>query len=95
MREKYFNVDFLIKVQQITWYLVICYFALVFALMILSIEAPVDLISYGVVLILAATGVKLIVMAEQFRMSGLKRFWILSYLLVLILVAVVIQRYFA
>ena len=94
MREKVFNVDFLIKVQRLTWYAVILYFAFVFALIILDFAATTNLVSYGIILILGATGIKLIVMAEQFRKAGLKRFWGLSYLLVLILLAVVAQRYF-
>lgn len=94
MREKYFNVDILVWVQRITWYVVLVYFAFVFALMILDFALAADMALYGIILILGATGVKLIVMAEQFRLSGLKRFWALSYLLILILTAVVIHRYF-
>lgn len=93
MKEKIFNVDVLVKVQRVTWYLVLIHFALVFALFLLDFPGAFDLVAYGIILILAATAVKLVVMAEQFRKAGLVRFWILGYVLVLILMAIVGYRY--
>ena len=93
MKEKVFNTDILIKVQRVTWYLVLIYFAAISAMFWLDMSQAPVLAPYGVILILAATGIKLIVMAEQYRLAGLRRFWGLSYLLVLILVAIVIVRY--
>ncbi|UCG61731.1 MAG: hypothetical protein JSV52_00125 [Candidatus Zixiibacteriota bacterium] len=94
MREKVFNVELLIKVQRVTWYLVLIYFAVVYALFLLDFAGASDLVAYGIVLILAATAAKLVVMAEQFRKAGLLRFSILAYVLVLMLAAIVVQRYF-
>ncbi len=93
MREKIFNVAVLIKVQRVTWYLVLVYFAFVYALFLLDFPNAFELVAYGVVLILVATAAKLVIMAEQFRKAGLIRFWVLGYLLVLILIGVVVQKY--
>ncbi len=93
MTEKLFNTDILIKVQRITWYLVLIYFAAISAMFWLDMDRASVFAPYGVILILTATGIKLIVMAEQYRIAGLRRFWGLSYLLVLILAAIVVVGY--
>jgi hypothetical protein len=93
VNERYFNIEALIRVQQVTWYVALIYFAVVFGLIMADIRWATALTAYGVGLILMATGLKLVVMAEQFRMAALRRFWILGYLLVLILIAIVILKY--
>ncbi len=93
MTEKYFEVGILIKIQQITWYLVMVYFATIFVLFMLDFEGAFELARYGIIIIIGATVIKLVVMAEQFRIARLRRFWLLSYLLVLILIAVALLRY--
>ncbi|UCE25705.1 MAG: hypothetical protein JSU74_06585 [Candidatus Zixiibacteriota bacterium] len=93
MKERYFEVDMLIRIQQITWYLVMVYFAAIYVLFMLDFEGAFELARYGIILILGATVLKLVVLAERFRIARLRRFWLLSYLLVLILAAVAVLRY--
>ena len=93
MKEKVFNSGILIKLQRITWYLVLAYFGAVSAMFWLDMDRASFFAPYGVILVLVATGIKLIVMAEQYRLAGLRRFWGLSYLLVMIMIAIVVVRY--
>ena len=94
MRERMFNTDLLIKLQQVVWYAVLVYFAVLSVLFILDFEGVFDLAGYGIISIIVTTGLKLVVMAEQFRMAGLRKFWGLAYLLVIILAAIVVGDYF-
>jgi len=94
MKEKMFNTDMLIKLQQVVWYLVLVYFAVISALFMLDFQGVFKLAGYGIIFIIATTALKLVVMAEQFRKAGLRRFWGLAYLLILILAAIVAGDYF-
>lgn len=94
MREKYFNVGMLVLIQTISWYLVLVFFATLAVLHLLDIEGVFAYGKYGIILILATVLAQLIVMAEQFRLSNLKRFWVMSYLLILILSAAAAWTYF-
>ncbi|MEW6412055.1 MAG: hypothetical protein AB1483_06215 [Candidatus Zixiibacteriota bacterium] len=88
MRETIFNVSVLIRIQQIGWYLVLAYFLAITILYMLDFENVFAYTKYGIILILAVAIAQLIVMAEQFRLAKLKRFWLLSYFLVVVLAAV-------
>lgn len=94
MREKMFNTEVLIKLQQAVWYLVLVYFAVISALFLLDFEGVFELAAYGVIFIIATTVLKLVVMAEQFRRAGRRKFWALAYLLIIILAAIVAGDYF-
>lgn len=94
MKEKLFNVDVIVTLQRIVWYVVLVYFAGIVALFMLDIEGAFSLARYGIIFILAAIALILVFMAEQFRKAGLRRFWGLSYLLILILAAIVAGDYF-
>ncbi|UCD64310.1 MAG: hypothetical protein JSW34_02400 [Candidatus Zixiibacteriota bacterium] len=93
MREKIFKVDTLIRLQQVIWYIILMYFAALAALFMLDFEGVLELAGYGIIFIIATTALRLVVMAEEFRKSGLRRFWALSYLLILILAGIVIGDY--
>ena len=93
MAEKIFKVETLIRLQRATWYVTVVYFTLVVALYLINLGPATTLAYWGVVWILAATVVKLILMAEQFRKAKLPRFWALCYLLVLILASIAVVRY--
>ncbi len=93
MRETVFNVGILIRVQQIGWYLVLAYFLAITIMYMLDFEDAFVYTKYGIILILAVAVAQLVVMAEQFRLAKLKRFWLLSYFLVAVLAAVAALKY--
>lgn len=94
MRERMFNTDLLIKLQQVVWYAVLVYFAVLSALFMLEFEGVFNLAAYGIIFIIVTTGLKLVIMAEQFRKAGRRKFWALAYFLVVILAAIVAGDYF-
>lgn len=93
MRERFFNVSLLARIQQISWYLVLAFFTVTAILYMLDFAWVFNYTRYGIILILLVAVAQLIVMAEQFRLSNLKRFWLLSYFLVLVLGAVAAAKF--
>jgi len=51
---------------------------------------------WGIMLIFAVVGVKIVLLAELFRRARLYRFWLLCYMLLVILLStIVLKTYFA
>lgn len=93
MKEKYFNILTILKIQRFSWYFALGYFAVVSVMYFANSAQVVVFSRLGVIYLLAMTILKLFVLAEQFRSVRLYRFWLLSYALVLILISTVFLRY--
>jgi TRAP-type mannitol/chloroaromatic compound transport system permease large subunit len=93
MKERGFNAGPLIWLQQVTWYAVLVYFGGIIVISLLDFPKAFDLAAYGIIFVLVATTAKLVVMAEEFRKTGLRRFQGLSYMLIFILAAIVAGKY--
>ena len=92
MNKQIFNSEPLIKLQRYSWYFLLVYFIFAFCIYMLGIDMSVDLGFVGVLIVLAMTLVKLLLMAEQFRKMKLTRFTYIAYLLLVILMITIIVR---
>ncbi|NOY87809.1 MAG: hypothetical protein GXO93_00260 [FCB group bacterium] len=93
MNEKQFKIEFITRIQKIFWYVAFVYFALLGIMYYFNFSHTHLLAQAGVYFILAATIIKLFVIAEQFHSARLYRFWFLSYLLMFILFSTVLLKY--
>ncbi len=75
----------LIKYQQFIWYFMLMYLSIVCLLLILNFSQAYFLSHLGVKIVLLATVSQLVVMAQQFRQSGNRRFMMLSYVLLIVI----------
>lgn len=94
MNNSGFNTGLLIRLQRLARNLFLVYFAAVILASYLGLGLSSQMAVWGIVLILVATVAKLLVMAEQFRMIGIVRIWMLGYALLLVLLSTVILEYF-
>lgn len=94
MSEKYFNIKTIIMIQSYSWYLTLIYFTVVSVMYFLGMEHTDVYARIGVIFILAVTMIKLFVLGEHFRANHLYRYWLLSYVLVIILICTAMIRYF-
>jgi|GEM_PF-4672186 len=93
MSEMQINIKNLVKLHTFLWYFLIFWFALAALLYLLELEAA-EMFSYtGIVLAIAVTILRLVVISEQFRRLARKRFQLIGYLLILILLVTVILKY--
>ncbi len=95
MKERSFQSKHLIRLQVVSWYLFLGCF--VVATVLYALKHPLgDTIAFGgVIIVLIMTIVKILVLAEQFRLARLYRFWLLSYmLLIILLLTILLKRYF-
>ena len=92
MKERYFHSKILIQLQTISWYLFLGCFLLASVLYLLELPMAGKVAVWGVMVILAMTIIKIIILAEQFRVARLYRFWMLSYILLFILASTVLLR---
>lgn len=90
---KYTNEN-LIKLQHYAWYIALVYFGATVILFVTKSSLAETLAFYGLIYVIAVTILKLFVMAQRFRELKVTRLWVLCYLLVVILISVVILRYF-
>jgi len=84
----------LIKVQQYAWYVSLFYFTVVVIAYLTELWFAQTLAIIGVVFIITVTILKLFIMGQHFEKLKLSRFSFLSYLLVVILIATMIWRFF-
>lgn len=94
MNNSGFNTGLLIRLQRLARNLFLVYFAAVILASYLGLGLSSQMAVWGIVLILVATVAKLLVMAEQFRMIGIVRIWMLGYALLVVLLSTVILEYF-
>jgi hypothetical protein len=95
VKERYFRIKGLTRLQSIAWYVFLGLFLTATVLFIFESPAANRVAYWGLVVILGLTLVKIIILSEQFRTARLYRFWLLSYLLVvLILSTALLKAYF-
>lgn len=94
MSNNKYSIQSLIKVQQYAWYILLIYFAVVSIVFLFEWPLAETLAIIGVIFIIIVTILKLFIMGQHFNKLKLRRFSLLSYLLVIILLATVIWRFF-
>jgi len=96
MTEGYFKLKYVTLLQQSAWYIFLFGFAAATALLFLENSLADTVIYWGIVFVLLSTSLVIIVIGEQFRKTRLFRFWLLCYMLIVILLAVIVAKvYFA
>lgn len=92
MRERYFQVSTLVRLQALSWYLFGLWFGAATIMFCVELPLAADLAFWGVITVLAVVAVIVVLIAELFRRSRLYRYWLLSYMLLVILLSTVILK---
>jgi len=92
VKENGFSIRPLIVLHGVLWYLFLCWFLLVTVLCLTGERVAGELAYWGIILILAGTAARLFLTAELFRRSALYRYWLLSYMVLLILLSTIILK---
>ena len=96
MKESYFHTEIVTRWHRWSWYVLTLWFG---AAMVVRLLAPTwdeRIATWGIMLIFAVVGVKIVLLAELFRRAKLYRFWLLCYMLLVILLStVLLKTYFA
>jgi hypothetical protein len=92
VKEPFFQIKFLIRLQRVSWYLIFGCFLLATFLYLLQLSIAESVAFWGLIALLTMTLVKIFLLAEQFRAARLYRFWLLSYTLLLILLSTVLLK---
>ncbi|MFQ6008676.1 MAG: hypothetical protein ACE5K8_06960 [Candidatus Zixiibacteriota bacterium] len=92
MKERYFRIKGLMRLQSIAWYAFLGFFLSATALFFFESPAADHIANWGIVVIFGLTLTKIIILSEQFRAARLYRFWLLSYLLVVIVLSTVLLK---
>jgi hypothetical protein len=92
VKERYFRIKVLTRLQSIAWYVFLSLFLSATALFFFESPAANRVAYWGLVVILGFTLAKIIILGEQFRAARLYRFWLLSYLLVVILLSTALLK---
>ena len=79
------NNNGLIAFQRVAWFGCVIYFAVVSVLLILGQPMALKLSQWGIILVLSAAVGQLVVMAAEFKRAGKRRFMILSYILLAVI----------
>ncbi len=87
-------INYLVRYQRAAWYFFSFYFLIVLVLFFWQEELAGELARIGVGGILAATVGKLYFVARQFAAGGLKHYHRLSYLLIILLLAIALIKYY-
>lgn len=90
--ETYINA--LIRLQHLSWYLIAIYFATSTLMLFLRVEFAEAAIRGGIGLVLTVAILRLVIFAVHFRAVKLKKFELLSYSLIAMLVLIVIAKLF-
>jgi 4-hydroxybenzoate polyprenyltransferase len=87
-----FNSRPVLLLQSIAWYLLGGWFAVSVVLLVMGHHLAPKSSLIGMIIVLATIVSRIIVMAEQFRRAHLHRFALLSYLLLVILIMIAIEK---
>jgi hypothetical protein len=90
--ETYINA--LIRLQHLSWYLIAVYFGFMTLLLFLKVELANTAIRGGVGLVLTVATLRLVIIAMQFRAGKLRKFELLSYTLMAMLILIVLAKLF-
>jgi hypothetical protein len=94
MNEKPRYNDKLVKPQTAVWYLLILCFAVNTILYLFELPIAEKLTEFGIILTVAATLFRLVVVSELYRRLAIKRYQLMSYLLVFFILATILIEYF-
>ena len=83
MNDYKYNSQILIKVQQSAWYISLIYFAIVTFAYLFGWRFAETMAVIGVIFIITVTILKLFIMGRHFNKLRLRRFSLLSYLLIM------------
>jgi hypothetical protein len=92
MRERYVRARLLVRYQQRAWYLLTFWFGAVSVLHFLDLGAARVTALIGLIGVLATVGGAIVIVGELFRRARLYRFWLLTWLLIIILLSTVILK---
>lgn len=92
MKEPFFQIKSLIRLQRVSWYLIFGCFLLATVLYLLELPIAGRVAFWGLIALLVMTLIKIFLLAEQFRAARLYRFWLLSYTLLFILLSTVLLK---
>ena len=92
MKEQYFQIKVLIRLQRVSWYLFLGCFLLGTVLYVLELPVAGSVAFWGITVVLVMTLVKVFILAEQFRAARLYRFCLLGYTLLFILLSTVLLK---
>ncbi|MFZ5979731.1 MAG: hypothetical protein ACOYVF_03785 [Candidatus Zixiibacteriota bacterium] len=88
------QIKTLVGLHTFLWYLLIGWFALTAGLYLLQVAAAGFFSETGVILTVAVTILRLTVMSEQFRKADNRRFQLINYLLIsIILITILFKRF--
>jgi hypothetical protein len=89
-----FDITSLTLFQRVTWYLLFGWFVIACAMYPFNRELGADISFWGVLMVVAATFLRIGHLSEMYRRSGRKALWLLTWALVLVLIATVVAAYF-
>jgi len=92
VKEQYFRIESLRRLQRFAWFLFLALFLSAAVLSLWGLAAAEQMAFWGVIVILTLTIVKILFLAEQFRAARLYRCSLLSYLLVFILLSILLLK---
>ncbi len=95
MKEPFFKTRYLIRLQSVSWYLIVGCFLLATILYLQHLAVAGRIAFWGLVALLALTLIKVFILAEQFRAARLYRFWLLAYALFFILLSTALLRVYS
>lgn len=94
MNEVKINSSLLIKLQDVSWYVLLGYFFFAVIAHLCNFVVPFNSGLIGVLLVLFLTLLKLLLIAEQFRKIKLVRFTYIAYLLLFMILITILVRSF-
>jgi hypothetical protein len=89
-----FDLASLTLFQKATWYLLLSWFLLACAVYPFSKELGTEISFWGVLIVVGATFLRIGHLSEIYRRSGRRGLWLLTWALVLVLIATVATAYF-
>ena len=92
MKDAYFDTAALVKLQRYLWLALTAAFAVMTVLYVADSRWSHQVALVGVPMVLMATLVEILFIANQFRRARLRHLQILSYLLVFVLCAIVLWK---
>ncbi len=94
MKEQYFQIKVLVRLQKVGWIFILAWFAVGTVLYVLELSVARQVAFWGVIALLVMTLLKVFIIAEQFRMARLYRFCLWSYALFFILLSTILLKAF-
>ncbi len=91
--DTYFRIKIVLFVQRLSWLGIVAVFTVASVLYALGISTADLVAAGGMAFLLLMVAAKIVLFAEQFRRARLYRFWLLSYLLIVMLLLTYLIKY--